>query len=211
MSRDERTRQQRDRVLHAAARLFAQQGYSGTGMRQLAAEAGVSLSMINYYFGSKAAVLEQLVTGLHEVYFETIRSAFESADTIEEKIRAYVRAAVEVARTRPHELRCAFTELPDEVPEIAAQKIERLRELTVLWQTHILAHRPHLADLPVPVLGPAVGQMIASHFMVRPMLQKVLGDQLVFDDAFYARYAEQIADLLLYGLLGPRPSPPVVD
>ncbi len=198
-------------MLRAAARLFAQQGYSGTGMRQMAAEAGVSLSMINYYFGSKSAVLEQLITGLHQVYYETLRSAFESADTVEEKIRAYVRAAVEVARARPHELRCAFTELPDEVPEIAAMKMERLRELTVLWQTHILAHRPHLADLPVPVLGPAVGQMIASHFMVRPMLQKVLGDQLVFDDAFYARYAEQIADLLLYGLLGPRPASTPLD
>lgn len=40
-------------IVRTAARLFIEQGYENTGMRQIAEESGVSLGLINYHFGSK--------------------------------------------------------------------------------------------------------------------------------------------------------------
>lgn len=40
-------------IVRTAARLFVEQGYDHTGMRQIAEESGVSLGLINYHFGSK--------------------------------------------------------------------------------------------------------------------------------------------------------------
>lgn len=43
----------RDRILDAAERLFSEWGIDGVSMREIAAEAGVQLALINYYFGTK--------------------------------------------------------------------------------------------------------------------------------------------------------------
>ena len=43
-------------LLDTAERLFAEQGYDGTGVRQIADQAGVNLGAIHYYWGSKEAL-----------------------------------------------------------------------------------------------------------------------------------------------------------
>ena len=43
----------RDRILTAAERLFSEAGIDGVSMREIAAEAGVQLALISYYFGTK--------------------------------------------------------------------------------------------------------------------------------------------------------------
>ena len=49
-----------DRILTAAARLFAARGMAGVGLREITAEAGVNLAAVNYHFGSKEKLLEAL-------------------------------------------------------------------------------------------------------------------------------------------------------
>jgi AcrR family transcriptional regulator len=49
------------KILDTAERLFGNQGYAGTSLRQIIAEAGVNLAAIHYHFGSKEELLDQLV------------------------------------------------------------------------------------------------------------------------------------------------------
>ena len=53
----------RAKILLTAARLFVEQGYDNTGMRQIAEEAQVSLSLANYHFGSKRELGIMLIQG----------------------------------------------------------------------------------------------------------------------------------------------------
>ena len=53
----------RGKILLTAARLFIEQGYENTGMRQIAEEAGVSLSLASYHFGSKRVIGKKLILG----------------------------------------------------------------------------------------------------------------------------------------------------
>ena len=48
--------QSRQRLLHSALGLFADQGYSKTSTRQIAEAAGTNLAAISYYFGDKAGL-----------------------------------------------------------------------------------------------------------------------------------------------------------
>lgn len=50
----------RDRILDAAERLFMAHGYDGTSMRQITSEAGVNLAAVNYHFGSKEALMQEV-------------------------------------------------------------------------------------------------------------------------------------------------------
>ena len=47
--------------MDTAERLFGEQGYAATSLRQIIAEAGVNLAAIHYHFGSKEDLLDQLV------------------------------------------------------------------------------------------------------------------------------------------------------
>ena len=48
-------------ILSTAERLFAENGFDGTSIRDIAKEAGVNIAMISYYFGSKEKMLESLM------------------------------------------------------------------------------------------------------------------------------------------------------
>ena len=57
---DNRLSDTRARILDAAERLFMAHGYDGTSMRQITSEAGVNLAAVNYHFGSKEALIQEV-------------------------------------------------------------------------------------------------------------------------------------------------------
>ena len=50
----------RERLLDAARRLFAERGYNGVSVRDIATEAGVNSASIGYYFGGKEKLLAEV-------------------------------------------------------------------------------------------------------------------------------------------------------
>lgn len=57
--------ERRELILYAARMLFLQNGYAGTTLRAIAAEADVDHALVNYYFGSKDALFcEAVLDGL---------------------------------------------------------------------------------------------------------------------------------------------------
>lgn len=49
-----------ENLLRSAEILFAEKGFAGTSIREIAKEANVNISMISYYFGSKEKLYEKL-------------------------------------------------------------------------------------------------------------------------------------------------------
>ena len=50
----------RERILDAAERLFMAYGYEGTSMRQITGDAAVNLAAVNYHFGSKESLMQEV-------------------------------------------------------------------------------------------------------------------------------------------------------
>ena len=51
----------KEKIIGTAAKLFAEQGYAATSLRQIIGEAGVNLAAVHYHFGSKEELLDELV------------------------------------------------------------------------------------------------------------------------------------------------------
>jgi len=51
----------KEKILDIAERLFGEQGYGATSLRQVIAEAGVNLAAVHYHFGSKEELLDAVV------------------------------------------------------------------------------------------------------------------------------------------------------
>jgi AcrR family transcriptional regulator len=61
-------------IIETAERLFAERGFDGTSVRDIADEAGINVAMISYYFGSK----EKLMEALFELRVGTVKMRIES-------------------------------------------------------------------------------------------------------------------------------------
>ncbi len=53
-------RDTKTRILDAAEKLFAGKGFHGTSLRDITKDAGVNLAAVNYHFGSKDALFEEV-------------------------------------------------------------------------------------------------------------------------------------------------------
>ncbi len=76
------------KILDTAERMFGEQGYDATSLRQIIAEAGVNLAAIHYHFGSKEQLLDELI----------LRKA---TPVNEERVRRLERALVEAGAGPP--------------------------------------------------------------------------------------------------------------
>jgi AcrR family transcriptional regulator len=86
----------RDAITGAAREIFAERGYHGTSIRDIAKRAGLSLSALYYWHPSKQHLLAALIEEIQYDYFERCDRALRSAgDDPAEKLRALVRATVE--------------------------------------------------------------------------------------------------------------------
>ncbi len=64
----------RERILSAAEKLFAKNGFNPTSVRAITAEAGVNLAAIHYYFGGKEnLIVELLGRGIRAINTERYR------------------------------------------------------------------------------------------------------------------------------------------
>ncbi len=105
----------RAHLIATATPLFAEKGYKGVGVREIAAAAGVNLSMISYYFKGKeglyAAVLNEQFATLQGV----ARLKEIDGDALG-KFETYVRATVARYRKNPYLLRFYTSELTNPTP-----------------------------------------------------------------------------------------------
>ncbi len=72
-------RQTRQAILDAALNLFAEKGYFGTSLRDIAAAVGVRESAIYNYYPSKEALFEALIVADHEYKVERLAALLEES------------------------------------------------------------------------------------------------------------------------------------
>lgn len=92
----------KERILGAAESLFAQRGFDGASLRQLTSAAGVNLAAVNYHFGSKEKLVEQIfrrrLDALNNSRLQAL-SLVEGAETttLEDVLSAFIRPALDLS------------------------------------------------------------------------------------------------------------------
>lgn len=83
-------------ILWTAVTAFAQRGYDGTSLREIATSAGVSLSLLSHHFGSKSGLLRAVVHSLQTAgapYLAELRASLEQAPDAKAIASAWVQYA----------------------------------------------------------------------------------------------------------------------
>lgn len=85
----------RSRILNTALDLFRRQGFDQTTMREIAAEAGVSLGNAYYYFDSKEALVMAFYERASGEMWPRIEQALATAKDLEERLAAVLSVKFE--------------------------------------------------------------------------------------------------------------------
>jgi len=95
----------KDRILGAAEELFAQFGFSGTSLRQVTSRADVNIAAVNYHFGSKENLVNEVFRRRMDEMSAHRLSALKAAleqdpGELEPILAAFVEPALAIAQDR---------------------------------------------------------------------------------------------------------------
>lgn len=97
-----RTGSTKERILGAAESLFAQRGFDGASLRQLTSDAGVNLAAVNYHFGSKEKLVEEVfrrrLDALNAQRLAALAKVAGQPETrLEDVLEAFIRPALDLS------------------------------------------------------------------------------------------------------------------
>ncbi|HKX76740.1 MAG TPA: TetR/AcrR family transcriptional regulator [Acidimicrobiia bacterium] len=105
-----RTVRSRDDVVTAAGRLFAQRGYHGTSMRDLAAELGLLGSSLYSHISSKEDLLVEVVERGGSLFSRSAEAALSTPGPAAQRLKALVAGHVAVVLDHLDEVRTFLNE-----------------------------------------------------------------------------------------------------
>lgn len=185
-----------ERIRDAALKTFATHGVAVTSLRKVAKAAGVSIGLVQHYFGTKA----ELVAAVDQYVLRTLSNGLESGD-----LPALPTAALAEAG---HRLTTLMAENPLVMDYLARALCERAAVGSVIFDGLIgisTAQRDHFAEhgLTRPdldpewaVLNPLILRIGA--LILRPHIERYLGKPL-FGDEQLQRWDQAVTGLIQEG------------
>jgi TetR/AcrR family transcriptional regulator len=168
----------------AGLKVFAQFGFRGSTLDQIATESGLSKPNILYYFSSKEAIYEALLAQLLTDWLQPVRDIDPSGDPVEEILK-YAKHKLKMSRLYPRESRLYANEIIQGAPRIKSVLTGELRDVVATLAQ--LIKNWSEAGL-IRVIDPyhlifSIWAMTQHYADFDVQVQAVLGDGDHFDDA----------------------------
>lgn len=112
--------QKRDRlemeIIEKATRIFAEHGYEGSSLSDLAEKAGLSKQNLLYYFPTKIALYERVLDEVLDDWIERMSGLNASAQDIGGALVSYIEAKLRFSKEKPWASRVFATEIISGLP-----------------------------------------------------------------------------------------------
>jgi TetR/AcrR family transcriptional regulator len=190
-------------ILSAAAHEFAERGFAGARVDEIARRAGVNKAMLYYHVGDKAALYEKVILDTVSAVEASLREAMAQEATPEGKVLALAHVFETVAATRPYMPRIMLREMAlggRDLPPPAIEAFGRIIRIeeAVLKEAARSGHfRPaDVMSFHILMVG---GTML--HLVSRGVRERIRGVALPDLPEPSGSAAEAVTGFLLEGLL----------
>ncbi len=195
--RDEKLVNPKQRILKTASRLFAHKGYGVVGIREIAREANVNISMISYYFDGKMGILKAILSDFFAKYVAILEETINENRSPEECLRETVRQIVYLIKENEQAALVLFAQMPLDAPEITEMKLEKIKIIFNYYSG--LFHRfgvdPQKHPQTMAIIGPAFVSMAFSNFLIKPLSSRLF--PVEYDDDFYEHYCDILSGFMI--------------
>lgn len=190
-----------EKILDAARRLFLQKGYAKTTTRDIAAEAGINLALLNYYFRSKEKLFQIIMEEKVFRFLGHIKQVLQSELTLEDKVRTFVSNYIDLLNAEPDLPLFILSELRSH-PEAFIKKtglLETLSRSNLFEQLQEAVADGKMAPVnPVHLIMNLVGLTVFP-FIGKPILMQMVQDPRMFS-ALMEERKELIPHWLIQGM-----------
>jgi TetR/AcrR family transcriptional regulator, regulator of cefoperazone and chloramphenicol sensitivity len=193
-----------DRLLEAAARLFAARGFKDVTVREICRAARANVASVNYYFGDKAGLYREVLKKAIDTMRATTDHARQAGEqgSAEQKLRAYVRIFLHRAAAQGRDAwiqQLMMREMADPTPalDLVFDQLVRLRLAYVAEIVSEMIGRPATDEV---VLRCVLSIQSQCHAATPNSLSKRLLPEAAADPNALDRLADHIADFSLAGL-----------
>jgi AcrR family transcriptional regulator len=197
--------QARAKIAAAAEGLFAELGYEGTAVRDIAKRAGVNGAMIHYYFGSKDGLYRAILEGAASKVRALLVEASVSRASTESRLAGFVDAYAAYILSQPNLARILYREMLT-----GAKHLMRVAEKYAVTNYTILRDtmregikRGELRAIDAELAPISLMGMIVIFQFLRPIISIALG-KTAYDEKFVNRVAAHTIDLFLNGAAADR-------
>jgi hypothetical protein len=207
----------KERIYRAAVKLFARKGYHAVGVREIAQEADVNVSMVNYYYGEKINILKQIIDEAFEKYRNAVVTADDYNISIKQHVSAVIRNFIKLFRENIEISMVAFNTLPFDIPEIMEQKIKWSHGNFDMFKGFFEKLGVDVEDpVQMSVIGGFLGNMTYNHFegkyiwsnvsddvrKSKEMMETVAAKSApkccdYTEDEFYEKYVEKLTNMYM--------------
>jgi TetR/AcrR family transcriptional regulator len=190
----------KDKLRDAATVLFADHGYGGVSIRQIADAAGMNSALISYYFGSKQGLYEAVVEKQVRIIDKLLYQDMDVLDP-REVIRQYADVMKQVHKASPVLLKFICRELanPSEVMGFVRQRIApplfAIMSKTLQRGMEQGLFRPDLEIRPTVIL--LVG-MINFYYLSHQLQLQAIGPEKERENE--DTYMKQAVEIFLQGI-----------
>ncbi len=103
--------EKRRAILHAAVKVFAERGYHGCRIADVARQAGVAYGLVYHYFRNKEELLESVFAEQWTIFITALRAIADGPGSAPEQLASVCRFALDVFRTAPAAVRVLLLEV----------------------------------------------------------------------------------------------------
>lgn len=179
----------RERILRVAGALFAEKGFAGASVREIAKTADLNISMISYYFGGKEGLYKEVLDGIFKPLLSMFQANAAMAGTARDKVVRLAGSVMSMHRKNPGPLKMLLRELIS--PSFYFMTIARdfapkiIGLLSGIFSEGIAKGEMRRDINPVNA-AMSFMSMLNFYFTVRPIREKVLGPEQERDESYAA-------------------------
>ena len=189
-----------EKILLGAEQVFAEKGFAGTAMADIAAHVQLPRSNLHYYFSTKTDLYSAVLLALLEVWKQDAL-CFETYDDPRLVLSSYIRAKMNHSRTRPHGSKVWANEMIHGAPTLGLALDASLYDWAKMKEAKI---RQWVQDKRIlPVEPSSLLYMIwasTQHYADFDHQVMIINDQQPLSDIQFERAVQTVTSVILRGI-----------
>ena len=200
-----------EKILDAASSAFAEEGFAGARVDEIARRAGVNKAMLYYHFGDKRALYREVLIRNFGRIEKALEGSLPAQGSAREQLLAVIATATRIITSNPDHPRIVLREFASGGANLPPEVLERMLGLMTIVKNLLnegIRNGEFRATDPVMTHLTLIGSILMLN-VVTPLRERAsqIGPDIDLPDAEFD-IAQFLGDLLLNGIAAPRSGEP---